>query len=216
MTKRPRLALWMGCAFAGALALAAITLGFLGPGASGTTVALRITARWSYLFFWSAYAGSALAQVFGPRFEPIARRGRQLGLAFAAAHLVHAALVVWLYHVSPRPPVPTSSLVFFGSALLVVYALALLSIPRIAAAIQPGMWRVVRLVGMEYIALAFLADFLRDPFHGGRLQLIAYLPFTALALVAPVLRLIAWLKRRHAAPLKIGETPIESTRLDAG
>jgi hypothetical protein len=59
-------------------------------------VALRMTARWSFLLFWVAYAGGALATLFGPALAPLSGRGREFGLAFAAAHLVHIGLVIWL------------------------------------------------------------------------------------------------------------------------
>jgi len=56
-------------------------------------VALRATARWSFLLFWLAYAGGALATLFGPKFQALAHRGRDFGLSFASAHLVHLGLV---------------------------------------------------------------------------------------------------------------------------
>ena len=39
----------------------------------------------------------------GPRFESLARRGRDFGLAFAAALSVHLGLVVWFCHISTPP-----------------------------------------------------------------------------------------------------------------
>jgi hypothetical protein len=193
--RRPGVEAWLAGAFGGALALAVVSLSTLGVGEGGTSVALRVTARWSYGFFWPAYAGGALAALCGPVFQPLARRGRDLGLAFAAAHLVHAGLVAWLYHIAVRPPVPVSSLIFFGIALLFTYLLALLSIGRLAAMLPPVVWQVVRTVGVEYIALAFLRDFISNPFHGGFLHLVAYLPFLALGAGGVLLRLAALGKR---------------------
>jgi hypothetical protein len=48
-------------AFLVALALAVIILVIFGIGERGTAIALRATARWSFLLFWSAYAGGAIA-----------------------------------------------------------------------------------------------------------------------------------------------------------
>jgi hypothetical protein len=45
---------------------------------------------------------------------------------------------------------------------------------------------------MEYIALAFLRDFLKDPLGNGVLHLIFYLPFTAAAIAAALLRITAY------------------------
>jgi hypothetical protein len=185
----------MGGAFLGSLALAAMVLLARGPGDDGTHTALRLTARWAYCFFWPAYTGGALAALFGTPFQALSRRGRELGLAFASAMLPHAGLIAWLYYISPRPPLPTHSAVFFGGALLIAYLLALFSIPRLFASLPRPAWIALRTVGMEYIALAFLLDFLQNPFSHGIVQLLAYLPFIALAGVALLLRLLARAKR---------------------
>ena len=186
----------MGVAFVVNVAIAALALSKSGAGVGGTTEALRLTARWSYVLFWLAYAGGALATLFGARFAALARRGRELGLAFAAAHLVHVALVVWLYHISREPPVGRFALVYFGIAVVFTYLLALLSVSRVTATLAPALWRWVRLVGVEYIALAFLRDFLGNPFRHGILHAVAYLPFLALAGAGICLRLAAFAKRR--------------------
>ena len=51
---------WMVAAFFIAAALATAVLMVFGVGERGTAIALRVTARWSFLLFWPAYAGSAL------------------------------------------------------------------------------------------------------------------------------------------------------------
>lgn len=187
----------MGGAFVVSLALAAAMLAVRGIGGDGTHTALRLTARWAYCLFWPAYVGGALAALFGPMFQPLARRGRELGLGFAAAMLPHAALVVWLYYISPRPPLPLHSAVYFGIGLFFVYLLALFSIPRLFAALPRPAWVALRTIGMEYIALAFLRDFLTDPFDHGLVKLLSYLPFIALAGLGYLLRICGYAKR-HA------------------
>jgi hypothetical protein len=189
---------WMLGAFVPSLLLALGTLIILGAAAPGTIFALRLTARWAYLFFWLAYAGGALATLFGPRLVPLARRGRALGLAFAAAMLPHAALVAWIYYISQKPPASRATLVYFGIGLVIVYLLALLSVRSVAARLPPTLSRGIRLVGAEYIALAFLRDFLHVPAHAGALQWLAYLPFIALAAAAALLRLGQWWVRARA------------------
>lgn len=54
---------------------------------------------------------------------------------------------------------------------------------------------ILRTVGMNYIAYASFVDFLRDPFRGGAKHLVAYLPFTVLAIAGPILRLAASVQR---------------------
>jgi hypothetical protein len=47
----PVAAVWMGLAFCAALGLAALALAAMGPGVHGTIVALKVTARFSFLLF---------------------------------------------------------------------------------------------------------------------------------------------------------------------
>jgi hypothetical protein len=100
----PVAAVWMGSAFCAALGLAALALAALGSGVPGTIVALKVTARFSFLLFWVAYAAGAMTTLFGPAFEPLKRRGREFGLAFASAHLVHLGLVAWITYIGAAPP----------------------------------------------------------------------------------------------------------------
>src|SRR5271166_6911557 len=111
--RKPTTTEWMGAAFIVALATVVMVRVFAAPG-DKLGVALRVTARWSYLWFWLAYAGGALAALFGPTFLALAHRGREFGLAFASAHLIHVGLLVWLYHISLRPPFSQYVLIFFG------------------------------------------------------------------------------------------------------
>src|SRR5215831_115768 len=71
---------WMAVGFFVALVLAAVVLAKYGVGERGAVVGLQLTARWSFLLFWFAYAGSAMARLFGARFDALARRGRDFGL----------------------------------------------------------------------------------------------------------------------------------------
>jgi hypothetical protein len=204
----PRASPWMSGALLVALLIAAGTLWHFGIGDKGTYTAIRLTARWSYGFFLLAYTGGPLAVVFGPAFQPLARRGRELGLAFAAAHLVHVGLVAWLYHISRTPPIPTSAAVFFGVALGFTYLIALLSIPRLASALPRWLWRTIVIVGMEFIALAFLRDFLRYPFGHGIARILFMLPFTVLAIAAALLRITSYalklrLSLRHSRAIPL-------------
>ena len=85
--------LWMGVAFGVALGIAAAVLTLYGTDPKGLVAALRMTARWAFLLFWMAYIGGAMT-------TPLARRGREFGLAYAAAMLVHVGLEIG----TPKPP----------------------------------------------------------------------------------------------------------------
>jgi len=191
---RRRTTEWMAASFGVALVIVIISRFGLGPG-ERVDAALRATARWSFLLFWLAYAGSALATVFGSRFQALAHRGRDFGLTFASAHLAHLGVVAWIYYGSVGQPFTQSTIIFFGIAAIWTYVLAILSINRLSARLNPRVWRIVRTLGVEYIALAFLADFAKNPFQYGFASLLAYLPFQLLAVAGPLLRLAALAKR---------------------
>ena len=194
---KPRVGLWMGGAYLGSLAIAGFALAALGAGDRGTTFGLQLTARWSYCFFILAYVGGPLATLFGAVFQRVARRGRELGLAFASAHVTHLCLVVWLFYISAKPPEPTSSVLYFGIAALLTYLLALFSFPTLLAKLPPSLWWGLRTLGMDYIAIAFLRDFLHGQFSGSVLHLVGYLPFIAAGLAAALIRIAAYAKKIH-------------------
>jgi hypothetical protein len=188
---------WMAAAMGVALAMVFIIRLNEGPG-ERVAMALRATARWSFFLFWLASTGRALTTLFGSRFQALAKRGRDFGLAFASAHLVHLGLVAWVYYSSAEPP-GQSTLIFFGIAAFWTYLLAILSIKRLSAKLNPKVWRIVRTVGVEYIAFAFLVDFNRISFQDGIASVIIYLTLLALAAAGPLLRLAAVVKRLSEA-----------------
>jgi hypothetical protein len=184
---------WMSLAFGAELLTAACVFGAKGITESGIDLALRLTARLAFPLFWLAYAGGALATLFGPRFEPLRRRVRVLGLAFAASMTVHLGLVATLCVVGATPA--TSVFVTFGMAAVCMYALALFSIPRMRQGLGPRGWKVLSFVAMNYVGLAFLDDFSIDFFAGGVKHALFYWPFLALTLAGPALRLAAFWRR---------------------
>jgi hypothetical protein len=185
---------WMVAAFLVALSLGVVVIAIFGAADRGTVLALRVTARWSFLLFWLAYAGGAMARLWGPALGGLARSGRELGLAFASAHLVHVGLVLWLFHIAVEPPVDGGALIFFSIGLLCTYLLALFSLPRLREALGPRLWRALRVIALEYIALVFAADFILLPLRAVTKYPPSYLPF-ALMLVAGVgLRVAAFAK----------------------
>ena len=76
---------------------------------------------------------------------------------------------------------PLTSAIYFGVGLLFAYTLALFSIPALAARLSPRARQWLFTLGLEYIALAFLRDFLHNPFGHGIARLAGYLPFVTLA-----------------------------------
>jgi hypothetical protein len=187
----------MAAAVALSLAIAVFAIATRGAGEHGIDRALFLTGRVNFLLFWLSYAGGALASLFGDRFRLLRRYGREFGLAFAAALLVHLGLVAWLCGIGATPSAAT--FVLFGTASACVYAMALFSLGPLQRAIGARGWWLLRTIAMNVVAYAFAADFLGDPFGGSPARILAYLPFAALALLGPALRLAAFLCR-------IGET----------
>lgn len=196
---RSRTGAWMLSALAVALVIAGATLALRGGAVQGTILGLRLTARWSYLWFWSAYTAGPWTTLLGPRSYAVAARARDFGLSFAAAHLVHVALVVWLYRIAAHPP-GAGTLAFFGVAVLFTYLLALLSFRRPAASLAPRALLVIRTLGVEYIALAFFVDFAKEPPRLTRGYALEYGVFLALGILACGLRVAAVARRYRGAP----------------
>jgi hypothetical protein len=200
--------LWMGVAFGVALVMAAADLAVIGTDVDSIGEALRLAARWSFVVFWMAYVAGPMAVLFGPAFAPLARRGREFGLAFASAHLVHLGLVAWLYVILHHAPLSGGLLVFFMIGIFWTYLLAVLSFGGLARALGPMGWRLVRVLGMNYILIAFGYDFVLSVVHNGIAHqgikyLVEYVPFAAMSVAAPLLLIAAMVRRqwgvRHAA-----------------
>jgi hypothetical protein len=71
-------------------------------------------------------------------------------------------------------PPSRSTLIFFGIAAVWTYVLAILSIKRLSARLNPRVWRIVLTFGVEYIALAFLTDFAKNLFAASQISLSTY------------------------------------------
>jgi hypothetical protein len=178
--------LWVGAAFCAALGLSACVLAAAGTGEEGVHRALLATARLGFLFFWPAYAGSALVSLFGPTFQPLKRHARELGLAFAAVLIIHLSLVLRLCLIGRAPSIGT--FIIFGTAAVFTYLIAIFSIARLQRAMGPKYWRFLRVLGLNYVACAFALDFLRNPLGVDMLHAVAYMPFAVFAVGGICLR----------------------------
>jgi hypothetical protein len=197
-SRRDPALMWMIGALAGALALAATILAVYGTGPDGIGLAVRVSARWSFLFFWPSYVGGALTILFGPGFSGLAGLARALGLGFAAALLAHIGLVVWLGVATGQIPLQGGLLWFFLVALFCTCLLALLSFGIGKRRLGP-LWRPVILLATTYILIAFGRDFVLgalDLRAGQWLYAVEYLPFALLSLIAIPLRLAAFFRQR--------------------
>lgn len=191
-------ALWMGAAFVVGLVIV-VTVYAVGAPLHRLGMALRATARWSFLLFCLATYGGALTVLFSSRFQGLARHGRDLGLAFAAAQSVHFILVAWLLYSAPDS-IPLAYLIVFSVGVFWVYVLAAFSLSNtLGGWLGPGRWKIVRKIGVEYLAFAFAFEFANRILDGNRANGLHYLPLFAAAVGGPLLRIAAALKSRSNA-----------------
>ena len=202
--RKSNLWVWTGTAFVVAAGLAVTVLALRGINTKSLGLALQLTARWAFLLFWPAYAGGALAELCGPIFEPLARRGRAFGLAFAAALTVHLGVVAGLFLFTLRPPLTGWLLAFFLTGAFWTYLLSVFLFGGLARILGSKAWRVLRVIGLNYILCTFAFDFLRvaihRPAHYELWRLVQYGPFAAMCVAAPFLVLAAAAHRRFITP----------------
>ena len=186
---RHSMVFWMTASFLVAAALAAIVFGVVDAN-DRVGVALRVTARWSFLLFWLAYAGSAMATLWGPPFTDLARHGREFGLAFASAQLVHVGLILLSG--------AGGGMAFFWVGIVFTYLLVLFSLPRVRDDMGPRLWRMSLVIALNYIALVFAADFIEGPLKRGGIANypLSYVPFALMLIVGVGLRTAAFAHRK--------------------
>ncbi len=197
---------WVFAAFFGALTLCAAAFAGFGAGERGTDIALQLTGRLAFLFFWPAYSAGALTVLFGSPFEPLKRRGRAFGLSFAAVLFVHLGLIGWLCVIGAAPS--SGVFIFFGIAAFFTCLLVLYSFDSFRKRLGPRGWRFLSVIGLNYIACAFAFDFWNGSLRWDLKHVAGYLPFAILSILGPSLRLFAhrWQVRRLAEIAKAPTT----------
>jgi DMSO/TMAO reductase YedYZ heme-binding membrane subunit len=175
------------------LALAAMALALLvaaGGGTEAWRLVIRATARTSLLLFLAAFVASAAARLWpGAATHWLRRNRRQLGLAFAMSHLIHALAIVTLYRTDPGTfwTLTNPATIINGSAgYLFIVLLAATSFDRVVRAIGPKAWGWLHWLGVWFVAISFIVS------NGKRLPVSTWyaLP-VALVIGAIALRLAA-------------------------
>lgn len=158
----------------------------------GILQGVRLTARWSFIWFIAAWSASSLANLWpGGWRTTLLRRRRAVGLGFAFSHFVHAGFflaAIFLFGVK----VPSPILVGGAIGYAVVIAMAATSNNASVRALGAG-WKVLHSFGGVYIALVFLVSYFGRLTHG-KPVVGAY--GVALIALAIVLRVAAFAKDR--------------------
>jgi hypothetical protein len=125
-----------------------------------------------------------------PGLSAFGSRGREFGLAYAAAQSIHLGLVI-LFWITFRLPLTGRGLVVFSMGIFWTYLLAFFSFGKLGEFLGSKAWRTLRVAAMNYSLFAFAIDFV-PPLIGHvpnrmNFYLIGYLPFAAMSVAAPLL-----------------------------
>ncbi len=185
------------------LTLAALLLAFGGTDVAGTELALRMTARFSFVWFLMVFTASPLRALWkgGPGDWLLARR-RALGVVFGISMSIHVGFILRLYalHAPERPPMVTDTDFTIGVPGLVLVALmTLTSAMALRRRLGETAWKRLHTTGL-YVVWAIFFLCLVDSV--GRKETprpwIEYHSFIGVLLAAMALRLAALRRTRPA------------------
>jgi DMSO/TMAO reductase YedYZ heme-binding membrane subunit len=169
----------------------------------GVRMVIRFTARTSLLFFCLAFSAAALARLWPNAWTRWQRRNRrQLGVTFAASHVLHAIAIAAFAALDPTGFARATSLaswVFGGVGYACITAMTFTSFDRTAAWLGPRAWRTLHLVGGYYLLLQFTVSF------GKRIpEMPLYTLFLVPLALVFALRMIAMAPRHTPRPAEAG------------
>jgi DMSO/TMAO reductase YedYZ heme-binding membrane subunit len=148
---------------------------------------VRFTAQMSLILFSAAFSASALARHLPSASTLFLRRHRrQIGLAFAFSHGVHAVALFVFAQTSPDQfddATDTAMFVFGGLAYLFIIAMAATSFDRTAAWLGPRVWRILHIVGGYDIWLTFLIAESKRAMHD-----VYYWPYVVVLIAVMAIR----------------------------
>lgn len=169
----------------------------------GVRMVVRFTARSSLLLFCLAFSAAALARLWPNSWTRWQLRNRrQLGLAFAASHGLHALALVAFARLDPAgfaAATTLASYLFGGIGYIVIIAMTITSFDRTAAVLGPRGFRRLHLIGGYYLLLQFSVSF------GMRIPGMANYSLFLLPLVALLgLRVAAFVSARTTLKMRAG------------
>jgi hypothetical protein len=126
----------------------------------GVLQGVRLTARWSFVWFIAAWSASSLANLWpGGWRAMLLRRRRAIGLGFAFSHFVHAAFFLTAIFAFGHEAAPVV-LIGGGLGYAFVAAMAATSNNVSMKALGPKAWKVLHSFGGVYLLLIFLNSYL--------------------------------------------------------
>lgn len=188
---------WIAGATVLGLSVAAAILVAGGADREATRLALRATARVSFVYFMLAFVAAPLARLYpAPWTRWLARYRRAFGVAFGATMTVHVGCLLRLYalYAPARPPMVTDADFLIGVPGLVLVALmTVTSAIAVRRRLSPGAWRRLHRTGIWVVWAIFflcLVDSVarKETTH----PVLAYWAFVVVLLAALAFRFAAW------------------------
>ena len=162
-------------------------------------IALRLSARISFMLFLVIFVARPLAQLFpGPLTRTLLRERRSLGIAFGTNHIVHLALIACRFTAFPELEYPVSSGIVGGTAYLLILLMLITSFDGPTRAIGSKAWRVLHKTGLYFVGFVFITTLLPD--EGDPFFTFERAWFVVLTVIALVIRMTAWFAQRKNAP----------------
>lgn len=156
---------------------------------------LTFTARVSLLIFLLIFVARPLRQlVANDTTRWLVSQRRYLGIAFAAVHTVHLALIAWRFSTIPGLEYPLPAALVGGTTYLLMYALLITSFDAPARALGSKNWRRLHKTGLYFIGFIFAQT--QIPESIDQLTEPRRLIFIVLIAAAIVIRLTAYLAMR--------------------
>lgn len=170
-------------------------------GREATRLALRTTARLSFVYFTLAFVASPLAMLRpGPVSRWLVDHRRAIGVAFGASMTIHVGCILRLYflYAPERPPMVTDADFLVGvPGLLLVAAMTITSALAVRRRMTPQAWKRLHTIGLYAVWSIFFLCLIDSV---GRKEtdhpITAYYLFIAVLLSAMTLRVTAALQKR--------------------
>ncbi len=141
--------------------IALALFGVVGTDSGGTELALRTTARVSFVWFVLVFVASPLAQLWpGPIPAWLVRRRRGLGVIFGLSMSIHVLCILRLFtlHAPERPPMVTDADFWIGVPGLVLVALMTITSARtLRRRLGPVAWGRLHRTGLWFVWGVFFA-----------------------------------------------------------
>lgn len=194
MTSNTRNWLVFGGSMLATLAAAAIYLGIAGVSDETVRLLLRITPRLAFPLLLLVFVARPLRQLVAtPLTAALLKNRRLLGIAFAGIHTAHLLLILYRSRAVPDFDFQVANNLAGTFVYLVILVMFATSFDSTARALGPRNWRRLHTAGLYVLFVAFV-----DAFRPRAVDEIldVYGAFTALAVAALAVRVLAFVRRR--------------------